>query len=119
MPIFIQPKPDGVNTELIAVTNSQTRLSALLGKHAFNDEQALLARVRYNRLVDIFTGVTCYSLQNHLRTAVPEMGQVERMKSTLGWTKRARSMSSRFKPKAAKTSLALFRSSKTSLSAQP
>ena len=77
MPIFIQPKPDGVNTELIAVTNSQTRLSALLGKHAFNDEQALLARVRYNRLVDIFTGVTCYSLQNHLRTAVPEMGQVE------------------------------------------
>src|SRR2546421_4165839 len=77
MPIFIQPKPDGVNTELIAVTNSQTRLSALLGKHAFNDEQALLAKVRYNRLVDIFTGVTCYSLQNHLRTTAPEIGQVE------------------------------------------
>jgi len=37
----------------------------------------LLARLRYNRLVDIFTGVTCYSLQNHLRTTVPEMGQVE------------------------------------------
>ena len=33
--------------------------------------------MRYNRLVDIFTGVTCYSLQNHLRTTVPEMGQVE------------------------------------------
>jgi hypothetical protein len=36
-----------------------------------------LAKVRYNRLIDIFTGLTCYSLQNHLRTTVPEIGQVE------------------------------------------
>ena len=49
----------------------------IVAKYAFSDEQALLAKVRYNRLVDIFTGVTCYSLQNHLRTTVPEMGQVE------------------------------------------
>lgn len=49
----------------------------LVAKYAFNDEQALLAKVRYNRLVDIFTGVTCYSLQNHLRTTVTEMGQIE------------------------------------------
>jgi hypothetical protein len=42
-----------------------------------NDEQALLAKIRYNRLIDIFTGVTCYSLQNHLRTTLSEMGQVE------------------------------------------
>jgi hypothetical protein len=42
-----------------------------------SDEQALLAKLRYNRLVDIFTGVACYSLQNHLRTAVAKMGQVE------------------------------------------
>jgi hypothetical protein len=49
----------------------------IVAKYAFNDEQALLAQVRYNRLVDIFSGVTCYSLQNHLRTTVPEMGQVE------------------------------------------
>ena len=41
------------------------------------DEQALPACLRYNRLIDIFTGVTCYSLQNHLRTTVSEMGQVE------------------------------------------
>ena len=45
--------------------------------YALSDEQALLARLRYNRLVDIFTGVTCFSLQNHLRTAVPQIGQVE------------------------------------------
>lgn len=49
----------------------------IVAKYAFNDEQALLARLRYNRLVDIFTGVACYSLQNHLRTTVPNMGQVE------------------------------------------
>lgn len=41
------------------------------------DEQALLARVRYNRLVDLFTGLTCYSIQSHLRTAVKSIGQIE------------------------------------------
>lgn len=41
------------------------------------DEQALLTRVRYNRLVDLFTGLTCYSIQNHLRTTVVDIGQVE------------------------------------------
>ena len=41
------------------------------------DEQALLTRARYNRLVGIFTGLTCYSIQNHLRTTVPGVGQIE------------------------------------------
>jgi hypothetical protein len=36
-----------------------------------------LAIVRYNRLIDIFTGVTSYSLQNHLRTSVAGIGQIE------------------------------------------
>jgi hypothetical protein len=45
--------------------------------YALDDEQALLAKLRYNRLIDIFTGVSCYSLQNHLRTTVPRIGQVE------------------------------------------
>lgn len=49
----------------------------VIASYALNDEQALLARLRYNRLIDIFTGVTCYSLQNHLRTAVSDLGQVE------------------------------------------
>ena len=56
--------------------------------YAFDDEQALLARLRYNRLLDIFTGVTCYSLQNHLRTTVPEMGQVETDEIYVGVDKR-------------------------------
>ncbi|MHB8147564.1 MAG: endonuclease [Vulcanimicrobiaceae bacterium] len=42
----------------------------IIAKYALSDEQALLAKLRYNRLIDIFTGVTCYSLQNHLRTSV-------------------------------------------------
>lgn len=46
-------------------------------KYALEDEQALLAKIRYNRLIDIFTGVTCYSLQNHLRTTIKGTGQVE------------------------------------------
>jgi len=41
------------------------------------DEQALLTRVRYNRVLDIFLGLTCYSIQNHLRTTVTDMGQIE------------------------------------------
>ena len=49
----------------------------IIEKYALSDEQSLLAKLRYNRLVDIFTGITCYSLQNHLRTMVPSMGQVE------------------------------------------
>ena len=39
-------------------------------RYAQTDEQALLAKLRYNRLVDIFLGITTYSLQNHLRTSI-------------------------------------------------
>jgi hypothetical protein len=49
----------------------------LIALYALTDEQALLAKLRYNRLVDVFTGVTCYSLQNHLRTTVGGGVQVE------------------------------------------
>lgn len=46
-------------------------------RYALSDEQALLAKLRYNRLVDIFTGLTTYSLQSHLRRGVKGLGQVE------------------------------------------
>lgn len=49
----------------------------IIGAYALNDEQALLAKVRYNRLIDIFLGITAYSLQNHLRTTVSGIGQIE------------------------------------------
>lgn len=49
----------------------------IISAYALNDEQALLAKVRYNRLVDIFLGFTSFSLQNHLRTTVKGIGQIE------------------------------------------
>lgn len=49
----------------------------ILTANSLSDEQALLARVRYNRLIDIFLGITTYSLQNHLRTTVKGLGQIE------------------------------------------
>lgn len=49
----------------------------IVSAYALSDEQALLAKVRYNRLIDIFLGVAAYSLQNHLRTTVTGLGQVE------------------------------------------
>lgn len=61
----------------LAVTKIPDATPGILAKYAFSDEQSLLARVRYNRLIDIFLGIACYSLQNHLRTTVKGMGQVE------------------------------------------
>jgi hypothetical protein len=49
----------------------------IIRAYALDDEQALLAIVRYNRLVDVFLGLTTFSLQNHLRTTVTETGQIE------------------------------------------
>ncbi len=49
----------------------------IISRYALSDEQALLAKVRYNRLIDIFLGITAYSLQNHLRTKIPNYGQIE------------------------------------------
>jgi hypothetical protein len=49
----------------------------IIATHALGDEQALLAKVRYNRLIDLFLGITAYSLQNHLRTTVKTVGQIE------------------------------------------
>ena len=49
----------------------------IIALYAQGDEQALLARVRYSRLVDVFLGIAAYSLQNHLRTTVKGLGQIE------------------------------------------
>lgn len=49
----------------------------IISQYALTDEQALLAKIRYNRLIDIFLGIATYSLQNHLRTKIPNYGQIE------------------------------------------
>lgn len=75
-------------TKLMAETKVPDATPGIISMYALSDEQALLAKVRYNRLIDIFTSVTCYSLQNHLRTTVPEIGQVETDEIYIGVDKR-------------------------------
>lgn len=60
----------------------------VITRYSFSDEQSLLAKLRYNRLVDIFTGLTCYSLQNHLRTTLRDGSQVETDEIYVGLDKR-------------------------------
>ncbi|MDD5371689.1 MAG: hypothetical protein PHQ40_21620 [Anaerolineaceae bacterium] len=76
------PNPAMVETKIPDAT------PGIIARYALNDEQALLAKIRYNRLVDIFMGLTCYSLQNHLRTAVTGFGQVETDEIYIGLDKR-------------------------------
>ena len=49
----------------------------IVSAYSMSDEQALLAKIRYNRLLDVFLGISAYSLQNHLRTTVLHIGQIE------------------------------------------
>jgi len=49
----------------------------IVEKYAANDEQGLLSLIRYNRLIDIFTNITCFHLQSHIRTTIADEGQVE------------------------------------------
>lgn len=66
-----------VPNELLMETKVPDATPGIIEMYAMDDEQALLAKLRYNRLLDIFTGITCYSLQSHLRTQVKQVGQVE------------------------------------------
>jgi hypothetical protein len=60
----------------------------VISRYALSDEQAPLAILRYNRLIDIFTGLTCYSLQSHLRTTLKDGSQVETDEIYVGLDKR-------------------------------
>lgn len=64
------------NPELITIKIPDAT-PEIISAYALSDEQALLAKVRYNRLIDIFLGLASYSLQNHLRTTVRNVGQIE------------------------------------------
>ncbi len=63
-------------TESLSVTKILDATPGLIVRYALTDEQAMLARLRYNRLVDTFLQITCYPLQSHLRTTVRKI-QVE------------------------------------------
>lgn len=49
----------------------------IIAKYSRSDEQGLLAKIRYNRLIDTFLGITAYHLQGHIRAFVAGKTQVE------------------------------------------
>ena len=77
------------NKQLVAIKIPDAT-PEIVSAYALSDEQALLAKVRYNRLIDIFMGLVAYSLQNHLRTTVSGLGQVEIDEIYIGIDKRGR-----------------------------
>ena len=78
----VRPREDLVT---IAIPDATPEL---IRAYALDDEQALLAIVRYNRLIDTFLSLTTYSLQNHLRTTVKGVGQIEIDELYVGLDKR-------------------------------
>ena len=58
----------------IEILNS---LPEIVEDYSAEDEQGLLSSIRYNRLIDIFTKVTCFPLQSHIRTTIKNKGQIE------------------------------------------
>jgi hypothetical protein len=78
----VRPREDLVQIAIPDATPELIRLYAL------DDEQALLAIVRYNRLIDVFLGLATYSLQNHLRSTVAGVGQIEIDELYIGLDKR-------------------------------
>ena len=77
-----------IPSSVLAETKIPDSTPGVIAKYSMNDEQSLLAKLRYNRLVDIFTGLTCYSLQNHLRTTLSNGSQVETDEIYIGLDKR-------------------------------
>jgi hypothetical protein len=75
-------------SDILTETKILDATPGMIASYSLNDEQSLLAKLRYNRLVDIFTGLTCYSLQSHLRTTLSDGSQVETDEIYVGIDKR-------------------------------
>jgi hypothetical protein len=77
-----------IPSDMLVETKIPDATPGVIAMYSMNDEQALLAKLRYNRLLDIFTGLACYSLQNHLRTTLPDGSQIETDEIYIGIDKR-------------------------------
>ncbi len=86
--LALTTQADIVPSSVLVETKILDATPGVIAKYALTDEQAVLAKLRYNRLIDIFTGLACYSLQNHLRTTVSGIGQVEIDEIYIGIDKR-------------------------------
>lgn len=84
----LEPKLEIIPNRNLVYSKILDATPGVINRYSLTDEQALLAVLRYNRLIDIFLGLTCYSLQNHLRTTVPGLGQVETDEVYIGIDKR-------------------------------
>lgn len=73
---LIEPRPGLRTVRLPDAT------PGIIASYALSDEQALLARVRYNRLLDVFTGLACYALQSHLRTSIKVISLIDGSQSS-------------------------------------
>ena len=62
------------NLEIIPIPDNTPEAISM---YQLSDEQSLLCKIRYNRLLDVFLGIVTYSMQNHLRTQVKGIGQIE------------------------------------------
>lgn len=67
----IVPRPNLATTKIPEATPE------IVSLYALTDEQGLLAKLRYNRIIDLFLGIVAYSLQNHLKTTVRGVGGIE------------------------------------------
>jgi hypothetical protein len=47
----------------------------IVERHVPQDEQGSLTKARYNRLIDVFTRLTAFHLQSHIRTQPPAIGR--------------------------------------------
>jgi hypothetical protein len=70
----------------LSVTNVLGSVPAMIRRYALSDEQLLRGIVRHNRLIDVFTGSVCYSLDGSLRTFLPGLGEVETGEIYVGLT---------------------------------
>lgn len=61
----------------LAAIDILNALPEIVEKYIANDEQGLLSSIRYNRLIDIFTDITCFHLESHIRTTIAGEGQIE------------------------------------------
>ena len=77
-----------VPSRILVETKIPDGTPGVIARYSLSDEQALLARLRYNRLIDIFTGLTCYPLQSHLRTTLSDGSQVETDEIYIGLDRR-------------------------------
>ncbi|MDQ2900575.1 MAG: endonuclease, partial [Acidobacteriota bacterium] len=67
--VRIVPRPDLIAIKIPDATPE------IITPYALTHEQSLLAKVRDNRLIDVFMGIASYSLQNYLQTFVKNMGR--------------------------------------------